>query len=119
MPTLFLFIFFYFTFNAIDYLTTACLCLFLNHFFSASVVASKMNLTANPCDDFYNFACGRFEKTVIIPDDGGSVNTINMIEGRVLAQLHTLLNSDINEKLDIRPFKMAKTFYRQCMNTSE
>lgn len=87
--------------------------------FSASVVASKMNLTANPCDDFYNFACGRFEKTVIIPDDGGSVNTINMIEGRVLAQLHTLLNSDINEKLDIRPFKMAKIFYKQCMNTSE
>jgi predicted metalloendopeptidase len=77
-----------------------------------------MNFSVRPCDDFYQFACGRFEKNVIIPDDSGSVNTINMIEGRVLGQLHTILNSEINEN-EIRPFKMAKKFFRQCMNTCE
>lgn len=77
-----------------------------------------MNFSINPCDDFYGFACGRFERTTIIPDDAGSVNTINMIEARVLNQLHTLLNSEIREN-DIRPFKMVKQFYRQCMNTCE
>lgn len=85
---------------------------------TASVVSSKMNFSVNPCDDFYQFACGRFEKTSIIPDDAGSVNTINMIEGRVMAQLHTLLNSEINEN-EIRPFKMAKLMFRQCMNTGK
>ncbi|KAL7037420.1 hypothetical protein ACKWTF_009205 [Chironomus riparius] len=84
----------------------------------ASVFQSKMNSTVNPCDDFYRFACGRFEKTTIIPDDAGSVNTINLIEGRVIGQLHTLLNNEIRDK-DLRPFKLVKQFYRQCMNTSQ
>lgn len=84
----------------------------------ASVVSSKMNFSVNPCDDFYQFACGRFEKTSIIPDDAGSVNTINMIEGRVMAQLHTLMNSEIQEH-EIRPFKMVKQMFRQCMNTGK
>jgi predicted metalloendopeptidase len=93
----------------------------INRFFfnpTASVVSSKMNFSVNPCQDFYQFACGRFEKTTIIPDDAGSVNTINMIEGRVMAQLHTLLNSEIQEH-EIRPFKMVKQMFRQCMNTGK
>lgn len=86
--------------------------------FTASVVSSKMNFSVRPCDDFYQFACGRFETTTIIPEDSGSINTINMIEGRVMSQLHTLLNSEILPG-DISPFKMAKQMFRQCMNTSE
>jgi len=85
---------------------------------TASLVSSKMNFSMHPCEDFYQFACGRFEKTVIIPEDSGSVNTINMIEGRVMAQLHTILNNEIDSR-EIRPFQMAKKFYRQCMNTSK
>lgn len=85
---------------------------------TASVFQSKMNDSINPCEDFYKFSCGRFVKTTIIPDDAGSVNTINLIEGKVMSQLHTLLNSEIREN-ELRPFRMAKQFYRQCMNTSE
>lgn len=82
----------------------------------ASTFLSKMNASINPCDDFYEFACGNFIKTTIISEDAGSVNTINIIESRVLSQMHTLLNSEISPN-EIRPFKMAKQFYRQCMNT--
>jgi hypothetical protein len=86
------------------------------HFrFLASTVSMKMNFSVSPCDDFYQFSCGRFEKTTILPEDAGSVNTINLIEGRVMAQLHTLLNSEIHDN-EIKPFKMAKTIFRQCMN---
>ena len=77
-----------------------------------------MNQSGYPCDDFYNFACGSFEKHVIIPEDSGRVNTISIIEGRVMSQLHSLLDADI-EKSDIQPFRLAKRFYRQCLNTSE
>jgi neprilysin len=77
-----------------------------------------MNFSVNPCDDFYEYACGRFMKTTIIPEDAGSVNTINIIEANVLKQLHTLLNGEIRPN-EIKPFKMAKQFYRQCMETSK
>lgn len=87
-------------------------------FFTASVLSSKMNFSVRPCDDFYQFACGRFDKTSIIPEDSGSVNTINMIEGRVMAQLNTILKNEIHPK-EIRPFKMAKQMYKLCLNTSE
>lgn len=87
-------------------------------YFLASVVSSKMNFSVRPCDDFYQFACGRFDKTSIIPEDSGSVNTINLIEGRVMAQLNSILNSEIKSD-DIRPFKMAKQMYRLCLNTSK
>lgn len=75
-----------------------------------------MNFSVRPCDDFYQFACGRFDKTSIIPEDSGSVNTINLIEGRVMAQLNSILNSEVASD-DIRPFKMAKQMYRLCLNT--
>lgn len=87
-------------------------------YLTASVVSSKMNFSVRPCDDFYQFACGRFDKTSIIPEDAGSINTINLIEGRVMAQLNSILNSEINPK-EIRPFKMAKQMYKLCMNASK
>lgn len=98
--------------------TTLSIMQLMFYAFTASVVSSKMNFSVRPCDDFYQFACGRFETTTIIPEDSGSINTINMIEGRVMSQLHTLLNSEILPG-DIAPFKMAKQMFRQCMNTSE
>lgn len=35
-----------------------------------------------------------------------------------MAQLHTLLNSEIQEH-EIQPFKMAKQMFRQCMNAGK
>lgn len=93
--------------------TTAAIMQSMFYVFAASVVSSKMNFSVRPCDDFYKFACGRFEKTSIIPEDSGSLNTINLIEGRVMAQLHTILNSEVQPS-DIRPFKSNFQVYQNC-----
>ena len=39
---------------------------------SAHMVLENMDRAADPCENFYEFACGGFEKRVVIPDDKSS-----------------------------------------------
>ena len=36
---------------------------------TAADLLDKLDQTANPCDDFYQFACGGYVEKTIIPDD--------------------------------------------------
>lgn len=71
-----------------------------------------------PCDDFYKFACGGFLDSTVIPDDKTSVNAFSVIVDTLLEQLRTSIEekSPPNEP---RPFRLAKDFYKACMNQSK
>lgn len=77
-----------------------------------------MNSDADPCDDFYDFACGNFIKTTKIPDDKVSVNTFSVINDELQLQLRNLLEGQAEED-EPGPFQLARNFYKSCMNTSE
>ncbi len=51
---------------------------------------SAMNFSADPCDDFYNYACGGFERDNEIPDaesSWGQFDILNLANDNVLKKL--------------------------------
>ncbi|XP_038216679.1 neprilysin-2 [Zerene cesonia] len=82
---------------------------------TASKLLLNMDETADPCDDFYDFACGSFVKNTRIPDDKTSVNTFSIITDQLQEQIRSLLDAPITPD-EPRPFVLAKTLYQACMN---
>ncbi|XP_076162840.1 M13 family metallopeptidase neprilysin 2 isoform X2 [Ptiloglossa arizonensis] len=82
---------------------------------TASGILKNMDVEVEPCDDFYDFACGGFLKATHIPDDKTSVNTFTEISD----ELQNQLRSSIEEKSpqnEPKPFRLAKNLYQACMN---
>lgn len=77
-----------------------------------------MDSDVEPCDDFYKFACGGFLESTIIPDDKTSVNTFSKIVDDLEEQLRTSIEQE-SPPNEPKPFKLAKNFYKSCMNKSK
>ena len=83
----------------------------------AAELLQNMDQSVDPCQDFYSFACGGFEKKNIIPDDKSSVTTFSLISDKVTEQLHSLVEKPIKEE-EAEPFKLVKRLYQSCLNKS-
>ncbi|KAL7291511.1 hypothetical protein TKK_0014771 [Trichogramma kaykai] len=84
---------------------------------TASVMLSNMDRTVDPCDDFYEFACGNFIRNTMIPDDQQSVDMFTSIDDDLQRQLRASLEA-VTDK-DIKPFRLANAFYQSCMNQTQ
>lgn len=85
---------------------------------SASKVLSSIDFSVEPCDDFYHFACGNFVKETNIPDEKVSVNTFSIIGDLLQEQLRSLVSEEPRQD-EAKPFRLAKDFFKACMNKSE
>ena len=74
---------------------------------------ANADLTADPCEDFYQFACGKFIQTADIPKDRGSVSSSKLNEN-INFQLMKLLEAKDQDEKD--PFQLARHAYRACMD---
>lgn len=83
----------------------------------ASQTIQRMDFSVNPCDDFYQFACGNFVKNTKIPDDKDRVDVFTEINDKVQDQLQSLISENIDSN-DVAPFNMAKKLYKMCMDES-
>lgn len=82
---------------------------------AASRMLEKMNQSADPCHDFYNYACGQFIADTIIPDSNAQVSMYTQLKDKVNHQIKALVSAPI-EETEIEPFKKIKKFYASCLN---
>ncbi|XP_031639286.1 neprilysin-2-like [Contarinia nasturtii] len=84
----------------------------------ASRILGQMDESVDPCNDFYSFACGKFVKETIIPDEKAGVTPFSIVGDKLQEQLRSLLREKINPN-DSPPFNLAKKLYKACMNKTQ
>ncbi|CRK97828.1 CLUMA_CG011204, isoform A [Clunio marinus] len=82
----------------------------------SSSVISNMNLAADPCDNFFEFACGTYLKETLIPDDKSTVSAFSIIDSKMKEQLRAIVIEPISDN-EAMPFQNLKKFYQACYNT--
>lgn len=85
---------------------------------AAANILNSMDLSANPCEDFYQYACGGWMKSNPLPEDKTSMSRFekllddnNRILKYVLEDERFALKSEAEAK--------ARIFYHSCMNKAK
>ncbi|KAL2725026.1 neprilysin-4-like isoform X2 [Vespula squamosa] len=85
----------------------------------ARIMLDYMDKTANPCQDFYQYACGNWEKRNPIPKDKAAYDTFEMLRESLDIVLKELLEDEVphNVRLNTDDATVkAKYHFQSCMN---
>lgn len=82
---------------------------------SAASVLANMDKSASPCDDFYEFACGKFTRDAKVDDDKTSRTTYSAVNDMLVNKVRRMLE-DPRSELQTWHSTLAKRLYEMCMN---
>lgn len=85
---------------------------------SSASILEKIDRTADPCDNFWQFACGTFIRETFTADEDSTVDTISSMTDKLYEFILTIL--DDNEFIGKKKiFGKVKTFYDTCLDEGE
>jgi len=85
---------------------------------AANRILGSMDLSADPCDDFFQYSCGAWIDDHIIGESQSSTSVFNDVRDHVSKSLKTVLETPISSS-EADSIQKAKKFYKSCMNTDK
>ncbi|KAG4072943.1 hypothetical protein HA402_006623 [Bradysia odoriphaga] len=77
-----------------------------------------MDRTQDPCENFFEYACGTWNKKHVIPEDRSSISTFEVLADQQQVILKGVLEEEINS-FDSAATIKAKNFYKSCIDLQE
>ncbi|XP_054166758.1 neprilysin-2-like [Oppia nitens] len=90
----------------------------------AARILRTIDETVSPCDDFYQFSCGKWIESTVIPEHKSSQSTFDELQDELNKKLRVLIeenhnnNNVINNDNKMPIVTKIKDLYYSCMNTS-
>ncbi|KAK7094332.1 membrane metallo-endopeptidase-like 1 [Littorina saxatilis] len=82
---------------------------------AAARINEFIDRSVDPCDNFYQYACGKWMKGSVIPDDQREVNIYTQIDEEVKITLKKRLEED-NLPTEPLAIRAARDLYTSCVN---
>lgn len=79
------------------------------------MIKVKLNKSVEPCQDFYQFACGGWQMEYQLKLGESFLNTFNVVQSGVNKKLLNLLSANVSDS-EPNAVKLVKHFYRSCMD---
>ncbi|XP_063811843.1 phosphate-regulating neutral endopeptidase PHEX [Pseudophryne corroboree] len=86
---------------------------------AAALIQNKMNLSVDPCENFFQYACGGWIEDNPIPDDQSNYGIYPWLRNNVDLKIKALLEKPLSKRRDSESAQKAKIFYKSCMNETE
>ncbi|CAF4131724.1 unnamed protein product [Rotaria magnacalcarata] len=86
---------------------------------AAHSLLESIDETVDPCENFYQFSCGKWIKNAKIPAENSKLNSLSQMKTNLQNALVDLLSSSpINERTEPKAIINARRWYNSCINES-
>lgn len=85
---------------------------------ASATILEKLDLDIDPCDDFYDYACGNFAQEIHTPDEKSTVDTLALMNDKLNEYLLTVLTKSIHNT-EPKIHKLCKIMFQSCENVGK